>query len=258
MTQPAYQRIADDLRRQIIGGQLAPGDKVPSRAQLRDRYEVSDQVALQAVRLLTAEGFLEARAGSGTYVRRKPTLKRLARSWYGASGRTASPFRTEMARQGRAGTWRVSSQTTTAGAPVAERLGIAAGSPVMESRYVFFADDEPVMLSTSWEPLEITQGTPVMFPEEGPHAGAGVVARMREIGQRIEEVEEIVTARPILAAEVERLAEPLGSTMLVIQRTYHTVERPVETADIVIPTDRYEVAYRWPVQSPDSAPPADQ
>lgn len=248
MTQPAYQRIADDLRRQIIDGTLAPGDKVPSRAQLRERHDVSDQVAIQAVRLLISEGFLEARSGSGTYVRRKPTLKRLARSWYGAAGRTSSPFRTEMARQGRAGTWRVSSETCTAVAPIAERLGIAAGAPVLESRYTFFADDEPVMLSTSWEPLELTQGTPVMFPEEGPHAGAGVVARMREIGQHIETVEEVVTARPVLAAEADRLGEALGSVVMVIQRTYATADRPVETADIIVPTDRYELAYILPVE----------
>lgn len=247
MTQPAYQRIADDLRRQIMGGRLAAGDKVPSRAQLREQYDVSDQVAIQAVRLLISEGFLEARSGSGTYVRRKPTLKRLARSWYGTSGRTSSPFRTEMASQGRAGDWRVSSQTAAASPPVAERLGIAAGDPVMESRYTFLADDEPVMLSTSWEPLEITQGTPVMFPEEGPHAGAGVVARMREIGRHIETAQEVVTARPVLAAEADRLGEALGSVVMVIARTYATADRPVETADIVVPVDRYELAYVIPV-----------
>lgn len=258
MTQPAYQRIADDLRKQIIEGVLAPGGRIPSRPQLRERYGVSDAVALQAVRLLTSEGFLEARSGSGTYVRRRPELKRFARSWYGTSGRTGSPFRAEMARQGREGTWRVSSETTTASEAVAGRLDIEAGDPVMQSRYTFLADGQPVMLSTSWEPLELTRGTEIMFPEEGPHAGAGVVARMHVIGQRIESVEEVVTARPILAAEVDRLAESLGSVVQVIRRTYRTAERPVETADIIAPTDRYELAYVLPVQGPDSTPPADQ
>ncbi|TDC65293.1 hypothetical protein E1200_18630 [Actinomadura sp. GC306] len=65
-----------------------------------------------------------------------------------------------------------------------------------------------------WEPLEITQGTPVMFPEEGPHAGAGVVARMREIGRHIETAQEVVTARPVLAAEADLLGEALGSVVM--------------------------------------------
>ncbi|MES9606827.1 UTRA domain-containing protein [Actinomadura sp. NPDC000929] len=248
MTQPAYQRIADDLRRQVIDGTLAPGDRVPSRAQLRERYEVSDQVALGAVRLLTTEGFLEARSGSGTYVRRKPELKRLARSWYGSSGRDGSPFRTEMQRQGRAGTWRVASESGPASPAVAERLDITAGDPVMCSRYTFLADEQPVMLSTSWEPLDLTHGTPVMFPEEGPHAGAGVVARMRAIGQHVESVQEVVSARPVLQSEAELLGGALGAVVMVIQRTYRTAERAVETADIVVPTDRYEVEYVLPVE----------
>ncbi|MEU4823167.1 GntR family transcriptional regulator [Actinomadura sp. NPDC023710] len=248
MTQPAYQRIADDLRQQIIDGRLAPGERVLSRTQIREQYEVSDQVAIGAVRLLTSEGFLEARSGSGTYVRRKPELKRLARYWYGTSDRDGSPFRSEMARQGREGTWRVSSETGSATPQIAERLEFAAGDPVMTSRYTFLADERPVMLSTSWEPLALTGGTPIMFPEEGPHAGAGVVARMRAIGQHIESVQEVVTARPVLQSEAELLGEALGSVVLVIRRTYRTAERPVETAAIIVPTDRYEAEYVLPVE----------
>jgi hypothetical protein len=56
------------------------------------------------------------------------------------------------------------------------------------------------MLSVSWEPLELTSGTPVMLPEEGPHAGRGVVERMAVIGQQITSAEEVVSARPALAA----------------------------------------------------------
>ncbi|GAA4393483.1 hypothetical protein GCM10023088_72930 [Actinomadura verrucosospora] len=98
----------------------------------------------------------------------------------------------------------------------------------MCSRYTFLADEQPVMLSTSWEPLDLTHGTPVMFPEEGPHAGAGVVARMRAIGQHIESVQVVVTARPVLRSEAEPLGEALGSVVMVIQRTYRTAERAVD------------------------------
>ena len=52
---------------------------------------------------------------------------------------------------------------------------------------------------------------------------------------------------PILAAEAEELGEPVGAIVMVIRRTYRTADRPVETADIVIPTDRYELGYLIPV-----------
>lgn len=248
MTQPppAYLRIADDLRQQIADGRLAPGARVPSRHQLAAEHSVSDRVAVEAVRILVAEGLVEARPGSGTYVRAKPELKRLTRSWY-REARDGSPFRADMAAQGRTGTWRSSSEKTTAPPAVAERLAIPEGAAVMRTRYTFLADDGlPVMLSTSWEPLSLTSGTEVMLPEDGPHAGQGVTLRMRAIGVDVQLATEIVTARSILGSEAELLAEPIGSIVIVIQRTY-TGDRPVETADIVVPVDRYELAYVIPV-----------
>ncbi|RFS86975.1 GntR family transcriptional regulator [Actinomadura spongiicola] len=244
MAQPAYLRIADDLRRQIVEGRLTPGDRVPSRHQLAEQHDVSDRVAVEAVRLLVSEGYVETRSGSGTYVRHRPQVRRLTRSWY--RERRGSPFAADMQTQGRAGTWRSSSETTTAPPAIADRLSVAEGADVMRTAYTFLADGEPVMLSTSWEPLELTRGTPVMLPEAGPHAGAGVVARMRAIGQTVTLAAEIVTARAILAEEADRLGEPMGSIVMVIQRTY-SGDRPVETADIIVPVDRYELAYVIPV-----------
>ena len=101
-------------------------------------------------------------------------------------------------------------------------------------------------LSVSWEPAALTTGTPVMLPE-GPHAGKSVVERMAVIGQRITHAEEDVAARPALASEAERLGIRPGGTVLTIARTYHTAERPVETADIVIPVKRYSLVYEVPV-----------
>jgi DNA-binding GntR family transcriptional regulator len=131
---------------------------------------------------------------------------------------------------------------------VAKRLDGAAGDPAMQTRYTFLADDEPVTLSTSWEPLSLTEGTAVMFPEEGPHAGRGVVERMAAIGQEITHAEETVTARPALASEADRLSIRPGSIVIVIARVYHTAERPVETADIIIPVERYALVYQVPVR----------
>ncbi len=252
MTQPvpAYLRIADDLRRQIAEGHLAPGQRIPSRHDLAAEYSVSDRVAVEAVRILVAENLVEARPGSGTYVRERRQLRRLTRSWYRES-RGGSPFRADMQAQGRAGDWRSSSETTSAPPAIAERLAITAGDPVMRTRYVFLADGEPVMASISWEPLELTRGTPIMLPEDGPYAGAGVRDRMAAIGVDIELANEIVTGRHVTAAEAEELRLPLGAVVIVIQRTYLTAERPVETADIVVPVDRYELAYVIPVTPAD-------
>jgi DNA-binding GntR family transcriptional regulator len=244
---PTYQRIADDLRRSILDGSLAPGARLPSRHDLAREYEVSDRVGMEAVRLLIAEGFVESKSGSGSYVRRRPEMQRLTRSWYtNRSG--GSPFRASMEAGGRPGTRESSSERAAMTPAIASRLGGQPDEPAMRTRYTFLSDGEPVMTSESWEPLALTQGTAVMLPEEGPHAGSGVVERMAVIGQRITRAEEVVSARPALAAEAARLSIRPGSLVLTIARTYFTEERAVETADIVIPVERYALVYEVPVR----------
>ncbi|MDL4773264.1 UTRA domain-containing protein [Actinomadura xylanilytica] len=69
---------------------------------------------------------------------------------------------------------------------------------------------------------------------------------MRAIGHDVASATEIVTARAILASEGEQLGDALGSIVMVIRRT-HMGARPLETADIIVPVDRFELAYAMPV-----------
>ncbi|GAA3501247.1 GntR family transcriptional regulator [Streptomyces prasinosporus] len=245
--QPAYLRVASDLRKKIVDGQLPPHTRLPSQARIREEYGVSDTVALEARKVLMAEGLVEGRSGSGTYVRERPVPRRVARSGFRPE-RGATPFRQEQADASVHGTWESSSEQTEACAAVAERLGLEPGDRVMRTKYLFREAGEAVMLSTSWEPLALTGRTPVMLPEEGPLGGMGVVERMRAIDVIVDNVTEEVGARPGLAEELAVLGGVPGHVVLVIQRTYFASGRPVETADVIIPADRYRAAYHLPVK----------
>ncbi|MEU2899486.1 GntR family transcriptional regulator [Streptomyces sp. NPDC088106] len=245
--QPAYLRVAGDLRKKIVDGRLPPHTRLPSQARIREEYGVSDTVALEARKVLMAEGLVEGRSGSGTYVRERPVPRRVARSGFRPE-RGATPFRQEQADLGVRGTWESSSEQADAGAAVAGRLGIEPGDRVMRTKYLFREAGEPMMLSTSWEPLALTGRTPVMLPEEGPLGGMGVVERMRAIDVIVDNVTEEVGARPGLAEELVLLGGVPGHVVLVVQRTYFASGRPVETADVVIPADRYRAAYHLPVK----------
>lgn len=118
----------------------------------------------------------------------------------------------------------------------------------MRTRYVFRESGEPMMLSTSWETLAVTGRTPVMLPEEGPLGGCGVVERMAAIDVVVDNVAEQVGARPGLAEELLALGGVPGHVVMVIERTYYASGRPVETADVVVPADRYRIAYHLPVR----------
>lgn len=245
--QPAYLRVADDLRQQITDGLLPPHAKLPSQASIRARYGVSDTVALEARKVLMAEGLVEGRSGSGTYVRQMPEPSRLFRSGYRTLGE-GSPFRQEQADERVRGTWTARSERTEATAAVAARLAVEAQEAVMCTRYEFRVGDRTMMLSTSWEPLRLTGRTPVMLPEEGPLAGRGVVERMAAIDLVVDNVEEEVAARPGLAAEALALGGQPGHPVLVISRTYRAGSLPVETADVVLSAERYRVCYHLPVR----------
>ncbi|MEU5519409.1 GntR family transcriptional regulator [Streptomyces sp. NPDC093250] len=245
--QPAYLRVAGDLRKKIVDGRLPPHTRLPSQARIREEYGVSDTVALEARKVLMAEGLVEGRSGSGTYVRERPVPRRVARSGFRPE-RGATPFRQEQADAGARGTWESSSEQADAGTAIAGRLAIEPGDRVMRTKYLFREAGEPMMLSTSWEPLALTGRTPVMLPEEGPLGGMGVVERMRAIDVIVDNVTEEVGARPGLAEELALLGGVPGHVVLVIQRTYFASGRPVETADVVIPADRYRASYHLPVK----------
>ncbi|MFG2328788.1 GntR family transcriptional regulator [Streptomyces sp. NPDC048604] len=245
--QPAYLRVASDLRAKIANGSLPPHARLPSQARIREEYGVSDTVALEARKVLMAEGLVEGRSGSGTYVRERPVPRRIFRTGNRPPG-GASPFRQEQAEEGARGTWESGSEQEPASAAVAARLGVEPGERVMRTRYVYRDAGEAMMLSTSWEPLCVTGRTPVMLPEEGPLGGCGVVERMAAIDVVVDNVVEEVGARPGLAEELLTLGGVPGHVVLVLERTFYASGRAVETADVVVPADRYRVAYHLPVR----------
>ncbi|GAB3796226.1 GntR family transcriptional regulator [Micromonospora zhanjiangensis] len=243
---PAYLAIAADLRAEIMSGALPPGAKLPSETHLMRRYEVSRTVAKWAISVLKGEGLVDGRAGSGVYVRQVRRLVRLAHGRGIRGSAPTSPFARDAARAGHHGTWEHDSRQEPADERIAARLAIEPGGRVMRTDYRFLADGEPIQLSTSYEPLSITQGTEVERPEDG--AAVGVVARMDLIGVRIDEFEERISLRAALPDEAEALALPPRLTFVhLIERTYYAAGVPVETADIVLPGDRYELVYRIPV-----------
>ncbi len=75
-----YQQLCEQLRRAILDGRLSSGTRLPSTRTLAQTLGVSRTVTSSAYDELFAEGYLEGRHGSGTYVRKDlPPLPRLTR-----------------------------------------------------------------------------------------------------------------------------------------------------------------------------------
>jgi GntR family transcriptional regulator len=269
---PVYLRVLEDLRDQIRGGTLAPGARVPSRNGIIARYGVGETAAKHALQVLAAEGLIEARAGSGSYVRRLPAAAPLEHdrlhfpgSPFGLDGRPVAGdpvVENPVAGNGVLGdgaaadhaghaprlSWEHQSERVPAPAHVARRLRLPDGDQlVTRTRYLMSADGSPVQLATSYEPAATTAQTPVPFPEQGTFAGRGVVERMQAIGIGVDQVVEEISVRPALSAEAAVLDVPAGSPVLLIERSHRAGERTVETGEIVIAADRFRLRYRFPV-----------
>ncbi|MCB5180020.1 GntR family transcriptional regulator [Streptomyces antimicrobicus] len=245
----AYLQVADALRARIEAGEWPIGAKLPSRARFAEEYSVGQSVAQRAMERLIIEGFLEGRAGSGTYVRRPRERLRLVRSRRRA-GRAGAPFAAEVAAQGQAASCESRSQARVpAPEAIAARLAIEPGDLCVLTDYEYLADGRPVQLSRSWEPMALTQGTPIELPELGRQQGRGVVERMRSIGIDVASAVEVPRPARATQAQANLLGISIGDLITEIERTYYDgAGRPVETADIVLADIRSEIAYEFSVE----------
>jgi DNA-binding LacI/PurR family transcriptional regulator len=69
-TKPKHHEISNHLQTEIAAGRYGEGARLPSENQLVDQFKVSRPTVARALRDLEAQGLIERRAGSGTYVRR--------------------------------------------------------------------------------------------------------------------------------------------------------------------------------------------
>ncbi len=244
---PAYQQVADALRSRILDGTLAPGDMLPSERAIMDEFDVSRTVPRMAIRVLSTEGLIDTHQGKGAFVRRPVTLRKLSSDRYQRGHPGSSPFARDLASQGRRPSTDYRLTRGRANARIAERLGLAEGDAVMVAQYVFYADDQPLQRSTSYEPAAIVGGTPIEDPESGPVTG-DTIARMDSIGRRVTEVVEDVSARAPSPRETDALRIKPGIPVLTVARTMFAGETRVEYSDAVIPADRLLLSYRVPVE----------
>lgn len=262
-TEPVYLRVLDDLRSKISSGSLEPGARVPSRNAIITNYGVGETAAKHALAVLLAEGLIEARPGSGCYVRKAPAVGILehdrpafpgspfgvaqavpARAeGGGCSGR--DPLSTPAPPVTRRLAWEHQTEQVTAPPPVARKLQLSAGALATMTRYLLRSDGDPVQLATSYEPARLTAGSVVALPEQGPLAGRGVIERMRFIGVAVDEVTEELSVRPSSRAEATALAMPPGGLVLAIDRIHHQAGQAVECTEIVVPADRFRLRYRF-------------
>jgi GntR family transcriptional regulator len=66
--QPIYRQVIDQIRRQVVAGQLHEGEQLPSVRDLAAQLRVNPMTISKAYSLLEMEGLLDRRRGVGLFV----------------------------------------------------------------------------------------------------------------------------------------------------------------------------------------------
>jgi len=67
-----YKRIIEGIETKIAAGELKPGMKLPTPAELAEEYKCSEPTVRGALLRLKERGVLQGRQGRGTYVTPAP------------------------------------------------------------------------------------------------------------------------------------------------------------------------------------------
>lgn len=62
-----YLQLMEDLKKQVLSGEIREGDRLPSENELSESYRVSRQTVRKALAILENEGYVYAEHGRGTF-----------------------------------------------------------------------------------------------------------------------------------------------------------------------------------------------
>jgi GntR family transcriptional regulator len=240
MADPMYRRIADDLREQIEGGKLKPGQQILTELELRERYKASRNTVRDAIRWLMNLGLVETHPGQGTYVVEKiaPFVTRLSDD-PGAGDSKVYQF--QVSKHGRTPSLsEVQVEIQKASAGVAAELGIEEGSQVVSRHQKRYIDDTPWSMQTSFYPMGLAIKATNLLQAGNIEEGA-VQYLADTLGLRQKGYRDWITVRAPDATEARFFSLPPDGRVAIYEifRTaFDQTDTPTRVTVTVFPTDR--------------------
>lgn len=248
---PLQVRVADDIRGKIERGEYKPGQQVPTLDELAESYMCSLAVVRRALDLLRQQGLVITQQGKGSFVRRRPTVRRHGMERYSRKSWSNGQMIlvAEAKRQGHTADQLIRELgEVKATARVAEALQLEPGDRVFVRRRTTLINDRPNQLADSYYPLAVVEAAPALKQENtGPGGG---YARIDETpGYHLREIEEHLSARMPTGPESAVLELPAGTPVVELWRTTfaNDNQQPIEVMHSVIAADMADFTYRFPI-----------
>lgn len=237
-----YKEIADELRARIERGQYRPGDPIPSESEVMTEFTAGRETVTKALRLLRDQGLTVGGQGKPATVRdfkpiRRYANERLSRDvWGGGTSMWAVDVRN--AKPKVAG---LEVDTFEASARVAESLGLRRGESVVRRRRHYLLDGRPVLMSDSYIPLDLAEGTPIMDRDTGE---GGIYNRLKDAGHGPVRFKEEVRVRMPNARELAVMGLAPGTPVACVVRTaFEAGGRAVEVNEMTLDGGSYILDY---------------
>ena len=227
---PKFVQMANRIRDQILSGNLAAGDEVPSERALALEWGVARPTAARALQELRRLGLVESRQGSGSFVRGHLDVHRRARDRY-ARSQAAGRMYSE-------GEWAsiVSAKMARAPARIAAAMGIPVGEMVGRRHRITGDANGPNEISTSWFPPEIVVEAPRLLDRQKIREGSLAYIESR-VGRRGVVARDELSARLALADERRELSlDDPAAVLVVLHVVVDRKDQPLEVADAVYPS----------------------
>ena len=142
---PLYVQMMELLKRQIITEERAPGERLPTEAELAKQFGVSIITVRSAVGGLCNQGLVERKQGKGTFV------KKLKHTW---DTRRLDGFSDSCLRQGvQPGGRMLENRQVELSNRIAASLSQPAGSQGIYISRLRFADEVPVAIEKNYFPM---------------------------------------------------------------------------------------------------------
>ncbi len=228
---PLYQQVADDLL--VLMRQGAPHDLLPSEPRLAKRYGVSRGTVKQALDLLEQRGLIYRHQGKGTFIAEPRILR---------AGLNVPSFSEDIRERGQTPSVRVVMvERTELEERQASALGLSEGFGCWKARRLFYANNEPLALVTSYVRADIVPELTVPDVEQSLYSSLERRYRARPRWAR-----DTYTAVKARGRTARLLEVSEGEPILYSERTGFLSDlTPIEYVESLIRGDRFTVSVSW-------------
>ncbi|UOQ91945.1 GntR family transcriptional regulator [Halobacillus shinanisalinarum] len=224
---PLYHQLKDIIKEKIESGEWAPGEKIPSENEMRNDFEISRNTAKKAIEDLVQEGLLDRKQGRGTFVS-KPKLEQSLTGFY--------TFSKVMAAKGMNPTdVIIDIEIKRVKSSIAKTLQINIKEDVVALRRLRKANNEPIILETSYIPTSLIPG----LSREDLEQYSLYDFMEKKYGVTVSKAREVFEPVLIRDYESKYLEVNEGYPALLLDRiAFNKAGRPVEFCRSIVRGDR--------------------